>query len=63
MGMVHGRISKLVFDMEAEKELEEELHVRNIAVGREGGRGGAINNLGVWIIESMSPPCRTAVRS
>jgi hypothetical protein len=26
-GMVHGRISKLVFEMEAEKELEEELRV------------------------------------
>ena len=28
LGMVHGRISKLLLDMDSEKELEEELRVR-----------------------------------
>ncbi len=28
LGMIHGRISKLLLDMEGEKELEEELRVR-----------------------------------
>lgn len=38
MGIVHGRVSKLMLDMEAESELEEELKVSNIAVWEGGER-------------------------
>ena len=47
LGMIHGRISKLLLDIEAEKQLEVELQVSGQGVGAWWGEEGRTDMLSV----------------